>query len=149
MRLESVGWYMTSKWKEGEIEVTQTPDSLPNICYSNLAGQRTSFAEHRSAEYRFADFFLTILLPQKTSPSVNAVQNAAWRSEDGQIETNPGSSPPNERPLTAALLEPMLHPVQSVLVPSEHHQGLEWFAREHLSASILGSFTARVPSLSR
>ena len=60
------------------------------------------------------------------SPTVNAPQNAARRPcEGGQIETNSTSSPPKETPLTAALFDPMSHPVQAILVPTEHHQGLE------------------------
>ena len=30
-----------------------------------------------------------------------------------------------ERPLTAAFLDPMLHPEQAILAPAEHHEGLE------------------------
>lgn len=58
---------------------------------------------------------------------------------------NSSSSPPRERPLTAAFLDPMSHPVQAILVPTEHHQELGRLVREHG----VSSFTATVPSVSR
>ena len=52
--------------------------------------------------------------------------NTAAVLESGESKLlNLSSSLPNERPHTAAFLDPMSHPVQAILVPTEHRQGLE------------------------
>lgn len=53
------------------------------------------------------------------------------------------------RSRSRSFLDPMLHPVLAILVPAEHIKDRNDLQESTMSANTTGSFTARVPSLSR